>query len=103
MDLRQELQVISRTGKYIIGFRESILAALNKKARVLILARNCPEKLLVEAKMVSGVSGVPLLMSSLSSEDIGASLRKPFRAAVLAVIDPGNSNILEAVGESESE
>ncbi len=103
MDIRQELAVINRTGKYVVGFRQSKIAALNKRARLLILARNCPETIKVEAEMVSNVSGVPLLKTELSAEDLGLALRKPFSTACIAVLDPGSSSIMEAVGESEVE
>ena len=103
MDIRKELQVISRTGKYIMGFRQSKLAALNRKAKLLILARNCPEEMRIEAEIISKTTGTPLLKTDISAEDIGLALRKPFRAACVAVLDPGNSSILEAVGEREGE
>jgi len=103
VDLRRELQVVSRTGKYTMGYRQSKLAALNKRARVLILARNCPDRIRMEARIISRTTGVPLIESDISAEDIGLSLRKPFGAACIAIIDPGNSNIMEAVGEGERE
>ena len=103
VDLKKELQVISRTGKYIVGYRQSKLAALNKKARLLILARNCPEKIRIEAEMISKATGVPLLKTDISSEDLGLSLKKPYRTSCIAILDPGSSSIMEAVGEAEVE
>ncbi|HIQ29989.1 MAG TPA: 50S ribosomal protein L30e [Candidatus Caldiarchaeum subterraneum] len=103
MDLRKELQVISRTGKYIMGFRQSKLAVLNKKAKLLILARNCPDEIKIEAEIISKTTGIPVLKTDVSAEDMGLALRKPFGAACIAVLDPGSSSILEAVGEKEGE
>ena len=103
MDLRKELQVISRTGRYIMGFRQSKLAALNKKAKLLILARNCPDEIKIEAEIISRTTGVPVLKTDITAEDIGLALRKPFGAACIAILDPGNSSILETIGEKESE
>jgi len=103
MEIGQELQVVSRTGKYVLGYRESLLAALNRRAKLLIVAKNCPETFAKEAKIVSNISGTPLLLTEYTREDLAGSLRKPFAASIMAILDPGSSNILEAVGGEEFE
>jgi Ribosomal protein L30E len=44
-DLRRHLEVISRTGKMILGFRQSLLSVLHGKSKLVILAGTGPPNL----------------------------------------------------------
>ena len=95
MDIKKELGVIKRTGKYVLGTRQTYLSILNKKARVVILASNCPHDKRLELSVAAKMRGVPLIESRLAAREIGLTLGKPFGAAAVAVIDPGSSSLRE--------
>ncbi|MEM0090284.1 MAG: 50S ribosomal protein L30e [Nitrososphaerota archaeon] len=97
MNIRKELEVISRTGKVTLGFRQSYLSLLNGKSKLVLLAKNCPSNIEKRIYMASKMVGVPIIKTELSSNEIGYILGKPFRVSTLAVLDPGSSNILEEV------
>jgi len=97
MNIRKELEIISRTGKLILGFRQSYLSLLNGKSKLVLLAKNCPPDIEKRIYTASKMVGVPMIKTELSSNEIGYILGKPFRVSTLSVLDPGSSNILEEV------
>jgi len=97
MNIRKELEIISRTGKLVLGFRQSYLSLLNGKSKLVLLAKNCPPDIEKRIYMTSKMVGVPMIKTELSSNEIGYILGKPFRVSTLSVLDPGSSNILEEV------
>ncbi|MEM2652982.1 MAG: ribosomal L7Ae/L30e/S12e/Gadd45 family protein [Nitrososphaerota archaeon] len=96
-DLKRHLEVISRTGKIIFGFRQSKLAVLNRKAKLVILSRDCPPSLEREIKIVCKMSATPYLKSNASSRELSYMAGKPFTSAVISIVDFGSSNLLEQI------
>lgn len=97
VDLDKAISVTVRTGKLNFGFKESIDALRTGKAKLLIVAENCPsdkkEKITKYAKMLK----VPLLTYKGSSHDLGAVCGKKFSVTLAAVRDAGDSEILNLV------
>ncbi len=102
-ELRRHLEVISRTGKLVLGFRQSYLSILHRKSRLVILAGNCPPNLEKEIRIACRMAGVPLLKTELLGRELGFMLGKPFPTAVVSITDLGNSNLLEIVAPPEQE
>lgn len=97
LDIAKELRVIKNTGKVLMGTKESLKAVLNGKAKLIVLAGNCPPSTSREVKIASKISNVIVLESDVSAADLGTACGRPFPAAVVAIIDPGSSSVLEEV------
>ncbi len=91
----REIQTALKTGKVIIGFNGTRRALVNGKAKMVIVARNAPLDIREELKYYSKLARVPLYVFKGTSRDLGATCNKPFFVAAMAVIDPGESAILE--------
>ncbi len=96
-DLKRHLEVISRTGKIIFGFRQSKLSVLNRKSKLIVLSKDCPANLEREIKIVCKMSGTPYLKTSVSSKELGYMAGKLFPSAVISIIDFGSSTLSEQV------
>jgi len=96
-DLRRHLEVINRTGKLIFGFRQSYLSILHRKSKLVIIAGNCPPKLERELLIACKMTGTPYVKVPYPGTELGYMAGKPFSAAAISIIDPGNSTILEEV------
>ena len=85
-----------RTGKVSFGVKEALDAARSAKAKLLIMASNCPEPqrgdILQYAKQSAVSQSTPIPGSSV---DLGGACLKPFVVAVLTVKEPGDSEILK--------
>jgi len=101
MDLVREIQTAVRTGKVAMGFRESLKAIVNGRAKLVLIASNAPGEIRRDVAKYCKVSGTPLLEFPGTSWDLGAACGKPFMVSVLTILDPGESGILDlAKGEA---
>lgn len=94
MDLSKELKVAIGTGKVEIGYKVSLKALKKKKAKLIVMASNTPEKLSSRIKQFAGTE-VPLYLFPGSSWDLGGICGKPYPVTTVAVLDPGESSILQ--------
>ncbi|MEM3123696.1 MAG: ribosomal L7Ae/L30e/S12e/Gadd45 family protein [Nitrososphaerota archaeon] len=103
MDLKQSLEVVSRTGRYIVGYRKSLEACLSKRATLLIVSERTAEAVKSAVKSAAAVAGARLMITPLSPSEIGVALRKNFPVATLAIIDPGSADLGQMEAEEQSE
>lgn len=99
--LQRHLEVISRTGKLIFGFRQSRISILNKKAKMVILASNCPARIEREIKIVCKIANTPYIKAAVSSKELGYMAGNPFSVSVLSIIDFGASTLREKIEQVE--
>ena len=102
-DLKRHLEVISRTGKMILGFRQSYLSILHRKSKLIILANNCPPNLEREIVIACKMAGIPYVKVNVPGTELGYMAGKPFSAAVISILDPGSSSILDQIAPKEEE
>jgi len=91
MDLAHALKVALETGKVEIGLTETLAAAEGKKARLLIVARTCPEPKLTKER---SVGKVPIYHYEGTAVELGQACGRPFPISAMAILDPGSSAIL---------
>ncbi|MDH5811569.1 MAG: 50S ribosomal protein L30e [Candidatus Methanomethylicaceae archaeon] len=94
MDLSKELKVAISTGKVEVGYKVSLKALNRKKAKLIVMASNTPENLSSRIKQIAGTE-VPLYIFPGSSWDLGGVCGKPYQVTTIAIIDPGESSILQ--------
>lgn len=87
-DISKVLRSALSTGKVFIGTRQTIDAVKNGKAQVVVVSANISEQ------MMKDVSSVPVIKYPGSGVDLGIACGKPFSIATLAVLEPGESDIL---------
>ena len=91
MDLAHALKVALETGKVKIGLAESLDAAKGKKAKLLIVAKSCPDASL---RTDRAVGKIPIYHYDGSAVDLGQACGKPFPISAMAIVEPGASAIL---------
>ncbi|RLE54625.1 MAG: 50S ribosomal protein L30e [Thermoprotei archaeon] len=101
IDIGRELRVAMSTGKVILGSRRTIKAILHGKAKLVIIAANCPKEIKEDILRYAKLAKVPVFTYPGSSWELGAACGKPFMVAALAVVDPGESEIMTLAGSSE--
>jgi len=91
MDLAHALKVALETGKVELGLTQTLEAAEAKKARLLIVAKTCPN-----AKLTKGraVGKVPIYHYEGTAVELGQACGRPFPISAMAILDPGSSAIL---------
>ncbi len=95
VDLARELKVALNTGKVVLGTRQTIKAILRGEAKLVVVAANAPPSIKSDVEYYAKLAQIPVIVYPGSSWELGAACGKPFKVASLAVIDPGESNIME--------
>lgn len=91
MDLAHALKVALQTGTVKVGVTETLESAEQHKAKLLIVAKSCPDAKLREARRIDRI---PVYHYDGTAVELGAACGKPFPISALAVLDPGSSAIL---------
>ena len=91
MDLAPALKVALETGTVRIGLEETRDAAQAKKARLLIVARSCPDPALTKER---AVGKIPIYHYEGSAVELGQASGRPFPISAMAILDAGSSAIL---------
>ena len=97
VDVNKQIQITVKTGKVSFGVKEAIDAARFAKAKLLILAANCPAQGRTDIAQYAKQSEVPIFTYAGTSLDLGAACLKRFVVAALTVKEPGDSEILKLV------
>ena len=96
MDLVKAISAAVKTGKVSFGGISAIQNAQSGKAKLIILAANCPESICEEVKYHSTLSKVPSITFTGNSMDLATVCGRPFSVSALSIREPGDSEILRA-------
>ncbi|UCE29885.1 MAG: 50S ribosomal protein L30e [Candidatus Bathyarchaeota archaeon] len=95
MDISKAIATAVRTGKVLFGVSNATTSAKTGKAKLFILAANCPTSIREDIEYYCKFSGLPLIFHSGTSIDLGAACGKPFTVSVVTIKEPGDSDILK--------
>jgi large subunit ribosomal protein L30e len=88
MNLERALKKAIETGDVVIGSKETLDAVEKKKAKLVVLASNCPSHVAEKIKKSN------MYIFQGTGVELGTACGKPFSIAALAVLNPGDSEIL---------
>jgi len=87
-----------KTGKVLFGANNAIKNAKIGKARLIIVAANCPRNVREDISYYCKLSKIPVVVYNGTSIRLGAVCGKPFMVSALTIREPGDSDILELTG-----
>jgi large subunit ribosomal protein L30e len=99
IDVNKAIATTAKTGKIQIGASSALKSIKAKKARLIIVASNCPNSIREDVEYYCKLSEIPVSFYNGSSSDLGAVCGKPFEVSVLTVREEGDSNILKITEE----
>jgi large subunit ribosomal protein L30e len=103
IDVDKAIATAVKTGKVSFGANSAIQNAKTGKAKLIILAANCPENIREDIEYYGKLSNVPLAIYKGSSTDLAGVCGKPFMISALSIREPGDSEILKLAAENEPE
>jgi large subunit ribosomal protein L30e len=99
LDVDRELRQAVSTGKVILGLDKTVKAVRSGKAKLAILASNCPPGLRGDVERYARLADVSVHIYQGDSASLGLACGKPFLVSAMAIIDPGSSAVLGLGGE----
>ena len=100
VDVERILKNVIKKGKVKIGARQTKLAMQNKSAQLVIIAKNCPYA--EEIMKISKETKIPVYDAEFSGVNLGIACGKNFAVSVFAVLDEGDSNVMQLVKKRKS-
>ena len=95
IDENKAIATAVRTGKVSYGTNNAIETARTGKAKLIIVASNCPKNVHGSIDYYCKFSDIPVVIYGGNGVDLGAICGKPFRVSVITVKEPGDSEILK--------
>jgi len=95
IDVNKAIAATVKTGKVLFGGNNTIKAARIGKAKLIIMATNCPQNISDDIKYYCSLSNIPTFVYNGTSIDLGVACGKPFMISALTIRDPGDSDILK--------
>ena len=95
IDVNKQIQIALRTGKVALGSKEALELAKFAKAKLLILASNCPEDERADIVYYAKQSTIPVYTYSGTALDLGSACGKNFVVSALTIKEPGESEIMK--------
>jgi large subunit ribosomal protein L30e len=95
IDINKQIRMVVKSGKVDIGAKQTLEAARLGRAKLIILASNCPEATRSEIEYSAKLSQVPMFVFSGTSLDLGSVCEKPYLVSAIAVKEAGDSEILK--------
>ena len=95
IDINKAIATTVRTGKVVFGAENTIKTAKARKAKLILIAANCPQDIREDIEYYCRLSNIPIIIYNGTSIDLGVACRKPFMVSALTIRDPGDSEILK--------
>ncbi len=95
IDVNRAIATATKTGKIQFGTNSALKSAKTQKAKLIIVASNCPQRIREDIEYYCKLSKIPVSIYKGSSLDLGAVCGKPFGISALSVREPGDSDILK--------
>ncbi len=103
IDIDKAIATAVKTGKVAFGTKSAIHNAKTGRAKLLILASNCPSNVRSDLEYYCKLSNVPIITYRGTSLDLAGICGKPFPISALSIREPGDSEILRLTEKIEGE
>ena len=103
IDLNKALVSVVKTGKVSFGVNSALQNAKTGKAKMIVLASNCPKDIKEQIEYYGKISKVPVMTYKGTSIDLATVCNKLFIISALSIRETGDSEILKVIEENETE
>jgi large subunit ribosomal protein L30e len=101
IDVDKAIATAVKTGKVSFGSNAALQNAKTGKAKLIILAANCPKDIKEQVGYYGKISKVPVMTYKGASMDLAMVCNKLFIISALSIRETGDSEILKVIENSE--
>lgn len=103
IDVDKAIATSVKTGKVSFGANAALQNAKAGKAKMVILASNCPKDIKEEIEYNCKLSSVPVMTYKGASMDLANVCGKPFIISALSIRETGDSEILKVIESTDAQ
>ncbi|KAL2118626.1 hypothetical protein VTJ04DRAFT_8286 [Mycothermus thermophilus] len=89
-----KLALVIKSGKVVLGYRSTLKALRSGKAKLILISANTPPLRKSELEYYSMMSKTSVHHYSGTNIELGTACGKLFRCSAMAILDAGDSDIL---------
>jgi len=101
IDVDKAIATVVKTGKVSFGSNTALQNAKTGKAKMIVLAANCPKDIKEQVEYYGKISKVPIMTYKGTSMDLAAVCNKLFIISALSIRETGDSEILKLTESNE--
>merc|ERR1712010_399681 len=94
--MNARIQLVVKSGKYQLGYKQSIKTLRQGKSKLILISNNCPPLRKSEIEYYAMLAKTGVHHYTGNNITMGTACGKMFRCGVLSVTDPGDSDILRS-------
>ncbi|MEM0106741.1 MAG: 50S ribosomal protein L30e [Candidatus Micrarchaeaceae archaeon] len=94
-DIASEVRLAVDSGNVVLGANSVAKAMHENKAKLVIAVTNSKQNNLLDIEHMAKIAGIKVSIIEGTPNALGAVCGKPYQISMLAIIDEGNSKILE--------
>ena len=98
--LAGQLKLVMKSGKYKLGYKECLKTLRAGKAKLVLIANNCPTVRQSEIEYYAMLSKTAVHHYAGANADLGTACGKYFKVSILTVKDEGDSEIVRVAKAS---
>ncbi|KAK9504113.1 hypothetical protein O3M35_010523 [Rhynocoris fuscipes] len=95
--INSRLALVMKSGKYVLGFKQTLKTLRQGKARLIIIAKNTPSLRRSEIEYYAMLAKTGVHHYSGNNTELGTACGKYFRVCTLSITDPGDSDIIRSI------
>ncbi len=95
IDIDKALASVCKTGKVSFGANTALQNAKTGKAKMIVLASNCPQDIKEQIEYYGEISKVPVIKYKGGSMDLAEVCNKLFIISAMSIRETGDSDILK--------
>ncbi|KAK2582256.1 hypothetical protein KPH14_004602 [Odynerus spinipes] len=95
--INNTLALVMKSGKYVLGYKQTLKSLRQGKAKLVIIANNTPPLRKSEIEYYAMLAKTGVHHYTGNNIELGTACGKYFRVCTLSITDPGNSDIIKAV------
>ncbi|DAA79772.1 60S ribosomal protein L30-1 [Trichophyton mentagrophytes] len=92
--LSSRLALVMKSGKVTMGSKSTLKTLRSGKAKLILIAGNCPPLRKSELEYYAMLAKVPVHHFHGNNIELGTACGKLFRCSTMAILDAGDSDIL---------
>jgi len=93
--INARLALVIKSGKYQLGYKQTLKTLRQGKAYLVIIADNCPPLQKSEIEYYAMLAKTGVHHYAGNNIDLGTACGKYFRVSALSITDPGDSDIVK--------
>jgi len=93
-NINSRLSLVIKSGKYVLGYKSTLRSLRSGDAKLIILSNNCPTIRKAEIEYYAVLSKARVVFYPGNNISLGTACGKYHRCSTMAVIEAGDSDIL---------